>query len=445
MPVARAQQAGAATAQQQKKYQDGEYDLYKVVVADLGGKDFAKTIRDLDAWTAKCPNSDYKNERLLYYVQTYSNLKDSAKVVDTGAQLLEKDLKATFADQGQVLTVYYLVCANVQGLASPTPEQLATGVKASKELLEFLQTYKPAGASDADWAKAKPEVENLAKNAQMFAAIKPGSDLAAKKDYPGAVAAFTTALKANPDSGQVAYELGRALISGYRTDAVKVSQALYYVARAVVADPAKGGISDATLRKQIEAYLDKTYTSYHGSDDGLAQLKQSASSSAFPADGFKIETASEIAARKEEEFKSKNPQLAQWLGIKGQLAANDGETYFANSLKDADLTSLGKNFKGQVLSGEPACKSKTLLVAIPEPDQQGTIRAEITLKLEKPLTGKAEAGEIEFMGVPTAFTKEPFMLTMDTENAKITGLKMSPCAAAPAVKKGAAKKGAAKK
>jgi hypothetical protein len=35
--------------------------------------------------------------------------------------------------------------------------------------------------------------------------------------------------------------------------------------------------------------------------------------------------------------------------------------------------------------------------------------------------------------VPTAFTKDPFLLTMDTEVAKIQGLKSTPCAAtAPA-------------
>ena len=76
----------------------------------------------------------------------------------------------------------------------------------------------------------------------------------------------------------------------------------------------------------------------------------------------------------------------------------------------------------------------------------------ITLKLvadDKPdaLTGKPDTGaavEIQWEGVPSAFTKEPFMLTMDTEKAKITGLNLTPCAAAP-VKKAAPKKSAPKK
>jgi hypothetical protein len=47
----------------------------------------------------------------------------------------------------------------------------------------------------------------------------------------------------------------------------------------------------------------------------------------------------------------------------------------------------------------------------------------VTLKFENPLPGKAEPGtEIEFEGVPSAFTKEPFMLAFDVEGKdKIQG------------------------
>jgi hypothetical protein len=96
--------------------------------------------------------------------------------------------------------------------------------------------------------------------------------------------------------------------------------------------------------------------------------------------------------------------------------------------------------KGTLVEGKPACKSKELLVAIPLPDQQGSPVAEITLKLDVPLTGKPEiGGTIQWTGVPKAFTKDPFMLTMETEKAKVENLKTTPCGAAPA-KKAASKK-----
>jgi hypothetical protein len=41
--------------------------------------------------------------------------------------------------------------------------------------------------------------------------------------------------------------------------------------------------------------------------------------------------------------------------------------------------------------------------------------------------------------VPKAFTKDPFMLTMEAEKAKVENLKTTPCGAAPA-KKAAPKK-----
>jgi hypothetical protein len=67
-------------------------------------------------------------------------------------------------------------------------------------------------------------------------------------------------------------------------------------------------------------------------------------------------------------------------------------------------------------------------VAVPVPGQpKGP--AEIALKLDKPLTGKVDPGaEIHWEGVPSAFTASPFLLTMDTETAKIQGLKTTPCA-----------------
>jgi hypothetical protein len=102
------------------------------------------------------------------------------------------------------------------------------------------------------------------------------------------------------------------------------------------------------------------------------------------------------------------------------------------------------------MDAKPACRSKELLVAVPEPGQPGTPLSVITLKLvneeEKAdaLTGQPETGasvEIQWEGVPSGFTKEPFMLTMDAEKAKITGLNLTPCTAAP-VKKAAPKKSA---
>jgi hypothetical protein len=184
--------------------------------------------------------------------------------------------------------------------------------------------------------------------------------------------------------------------------------------------------------------LTNLYVNYHGGADGLDQLKEQAKANPLPPAGFTIESATKVAERKQKEFQDKYPQLAMWLNIKGQLAGANGSQYFEGSLKNTAVPKL----KGNVVEGKPACRSKELLVSVPEPDQQGAAPAVITLKLDSPLTGKPEAGEIQWEGVPSAFTSEPFMLTMDTEKAKIEGLKTTPCAAAahPGAKKGTTKK-----
>ena len=214
----------------------------------------------------------------------------------------------------------------------------------------------------------------------------------------------------------------------------KVPQALYYFARAAALDPTLGGTTDA---KQINTYLESAYSTYHGSLEGLDQLKAQAKANPLPPADLKIETATAIAQRKQAEFEQSNPQLALWMRIKGALSDTNGTTYFDNELKDSAVPPL----KGTLIEGKPACRSKELLVAIPLPDQQGNPVAEITIKLDTPLAGKPETGStIQFTGVPKAFSKDPFMLTMEAEKAKVENVKTSPCAAAPPAKKAAPKK-----
>ena len=157
-------------------------------------------------------------------------------------------------------------------------------------------------------------------------------------------------------------------------------------------DASLGGSTDP---KAVENYLTTLYTNYHGKDDdGLKQLKDLASKSPFPPADYKLESSTDIDKRKTEEFRAKYPQLALWLSIKSQLADTGGEKYFDEQLKSSAVPKL----KGVVMDAKPACRSKELLVAVPEPDQAGTPQSVITLKLinadEKPdaLTGKPETG-----------------------------------------------------
>jgi hypothetical protein len=233
----------------------------------------------------------------------------------------------------------------------------------------------------------------------------------------------------------LAYQLGAAEVAQQATDPNKVSTGMYEIARGAALDPAKGGISDPKARAAVDAYLTKIYTTWHGSTEGLDRLKQQALASPTPPPGFHIQTSSETAAEKEAEFQKSNPQLALWMSIRWQLAGADGEQYFQSQLLDAAVPQL----RGTLVEAKPACHSRELLVAIllpspggaPEGSPQTPLRPEITLKLDVPLSGKPDLDtELRWEGIPTAFTKNPFMLTMTVEKDKLD-LTAAPCTAAP--------------
>jgi hypothetical protein len=306
--------------------------------------------------------------------------------------------------------------------------------------LDFTPTYftaanKPAATTDAQWTEARNQLDTVAKGALAYIAMVPGNAAMAPNpkdpnNCAAAETAYTKALQDFPDSAQIALALAGVLRCQQAGKPEKVAHAIYEYARAAALDPAKGGIADPKTRQDIDKYVRTVYTNFHGSDEGLDQLKQLAVQSPLPPADFKLKTSSEIAAEKEAEFAKTNPQLALWMGVRAKLSDANGDQYFETQMKNAAVPKL----KGTLVEAKPACRSKELLVALSDAKNP-----EVTLKLDAALTGKPETGtEIQWEGVPSAFSKEPFMLTMDTEKAKIEGLKAAPCA--PPVRRGAAKK-----
>jgi hypothetical protein len=430
----------------EKKWKDtAEYDMYSEVQKDIAAKNFTKMATDLDAWKAKYPESDYADVRDNLYVAAYNDSKQFSKLLAFTGELMKKDLDASYPDPKSgpvdVIRILFNSAVGLQQLPNPTPQEMATGEKAARQLLTYNR--KPEGMADGDWANLKTQVQNAAKGALMFVTVVPGNLALAKnpRDCATAETVFTKAATEYPDNAFIAYQLGVSLNCQARSNPAKMEEygprAIYSFVRAVMLDPTLGGTQDG---KKVTDYVTNAYNNYHGDSEGLDQLKATAKSSPLPPAGFAIETATKVAERKQKEFAEKYPQLAMWLGIKGQLAGENGEQYFAGSMKDAKIPKL----KGTLMDAKPACRSKELLVAVPEPNQQGTAPTVITLKLDAALTGKPETGvEIEWEGVPSAFTKDPFMLTMDTDKADITGIKTTPCVGTPT--KAAPKKGTATK
>lgn len=439
--LAGALQPAFAQSAPAKTYKPGEYELYNAVIADVGQKNFSKALTDLDTWKQKVPQSDYGNEREVLYVQSYGALKQDDKAIAAAAPLVNQDLDKLFPDPAsgpqQVLTVLATVCTSIQQIAATTPDQIATAQKAADMLEKYDRA--PQGVPPAAWTQAKTQLQALAKGAKLYIVVAPANAALAKQDCETAQTAFSKALTDNPQNSFLSYQLGQAYMctvrkTPARNDEVR-PKAIYEFIRTLVTDPTVAGTQDPNKMKTI---LEGTYVNYHGGSDGLDQLKEQVKSSPLPPGNFTIESATKVSEAKQKQFEAQYPQLAMWLKIKGALAAADGVSYFDNQLKNAAVPKL----RGTVVEGKPACRSKELIVAVPEPNQQNA-QPVITLKLDAALTGKPEAGEIQWEGVPSAFAPDPFMLTMDTEKAKIEGLKVAPCGAAPA--RPGAKKGVTRK
>ena len=419
-----AQVPATQSAPAAKKYKDGEFDIYSAAAKDVGSNNFAQAIKDLDTWKQKFADTDYKVERETLYVLAYSGAGQYSNTVDAAAPLITAGVDTVFSDPkdgpGQAIRVLFTTAVAIVNIPNPTADQLAIAGKAAHQLLDYNR--KPAGVSDADWDKARTtQLQPPAKAALLFIAMLPGTQAMNKtpKDCPAAEAAFTKALGDYPDQTVVSYNLARSL-----SCQKKVSEAIYEFERAAVLDATLGGTQKDP--SQIKNYADGAYIKVHGSDEGLAQLKDQVTQAPLWPAGFHILTADEIKDKQDREFAEKNPELALWLSIKGQLTAADGQTYFDTQLKDAAVPQL----KGTLVEATPACKPSTLLIALPLPNAQPV--AEIALKLDAPLTGKpALDTEVKWKGVPSAFAASPFLLTMDTEKASIEGLKVTPCTPPP--------------
>jgi len=392
------------SAQPQKKVKDqGEYDLYNGAVKET---DPNKKLGLLTTWKEKYPDSDFKIERLQLMLATYQQLGKPDKMIDTAKEILAVDPK-------DIQALYWITFLS-PSMNNNSPDALALATKAANGL---LSAEKPAATPEEAWKKAKSDLEAAAyKTLGWVAMVQKNNDEAEQN--------FKKSLGINPNAGEVSYWLGNVVLAEKKPE--RQGEALYDIARAASYDGP--GALNPDGRAKVDAYLTKAYTTLHGDTSGLAELKAQAKANALPPADFKIKTAAEVAAEKEEELKKTNPQLALWLNIKGQLLGADGQQYFDSSMKGAQVPKL----KGWLLSAKPAVKSKELVLSMEGKDKP----ADVTLKLVNAegtalaLTGKPETGdEIEFEGVGDSFTKEPFMVTFNVEKSKITGLKEEKVAA----------------
>jgi len=407
----------AGQAPKQNWKDRGEYDLYE---AAIKAADNNKKLELLNTWNQKYPTTDFRTERQLLFLNTYNAMGNGEQVMRTGNEILVTDPKN--------LQALYLMTLNTVRL-KPSSELLKMAEGAARTLVTNIDGLRPASTSEADWEKGKNDILALGHLSLGWIAMQQKQNEAAEKE-------FTASLRAKPANAQVSYWLGQVILAQRNPD--KNAAAIYHFIRAG-SYSGEGALPDAT-RKEVSAYITKLYTNFHGSAEGFDQIRKEALAEPFPPAGFKIQSKGELDILAEEEFKKANPELALWQTVKKELTGPDGASYFASSVKGALLpggVNNVKRFKAKLVAAKPPKNPKELILSFEDP------AGDITLIIvDEALVGSAPPGtELEFEGVPTAFTASPYMLTFEVD--KEDQLSGWPAPAAPAKAKAPAGKKAA--
>ncbi len=414
---------GIASRGQQRNYKDrAEYDLYNEVAQDFTGSNFAKAVTDLDQWSQKYPDSEFKGDRQVLYVRAYAGANQAAKAVDAAAVVLGNE-RLSAAHSADMLRVLYAVVSSIQRISDPTAQELATAEQAAHRLQAF--DTAPEGVTPAAWSATRADLESAARAALLYLDVLPTSRAIKANECKAGETAAEKALDQFPDSIQAAWFLALADICLAKADPAKVSAALYELARAAALDPAKGMADSKWQQSNVIPYLEKVYTQFHGADiQGLKELKSLAVQSPRPPEGFQIKSAAEIARQEQDDFEREHPELALWMKIKDALSSPDGDRYFESELKGSSVPEL----EGMLVEARPECRPLELRVSVPLPNQNHDSPEEIVLKLATRVSGQPELHtEFHWSGVPSAFSKQPFLLTMDVDPASLKNLNLIPC------------------
>jgi hypothetical protein len=371
-----------------------EYDLVLTIRSESSPE---KRLALLDSWSKSYPQTGLARARQELYLATYESMGDRAHMFGTAKQMLA-------AQPNNPVGLYWLTVLAPQQ-PDVSSEIIDAGDKAAHQLLAAMNEYfsadkKPPNMTAADWQKQKLLVEVLAQRTEGWANLQRGNFGAANND-------FSACLKKDPGNAEISSLLG---IVSALDNTNKQPQALWQLARATSKDLPTPLAEDQ--RRQVNTMLENMYVSYHGSLEGLDQVRKLSASNPIPPAEFTVDAATVVNARRAEaELSLTNPTLAAWLVMRRQLEAADGEKYFAADLQGKQLPQLS----GTVLHAVPAKAPREITLSMNE-----SSTADVTLKLTVPLTSAVHPGvKITFQGNGDSFIKNPFSLVVTGDAAQV--------------------------
>jgi tetratricopeptide (TPR) repeat protein len=348
----------------------------------------------IEAFLTKYPNSQAKVEMLQQLMAAYQQSNDMAKTVSAADRLLAVDpgnLRALFIE------VYM---AGTQAAGKQPADAQPILDKAAAQAQTGLNATKPADMADADYQKLKSATTPI-----FYEAI--GKDDQNKKDYAGAIAAFTSDLKAYPDptltqSGpglNDTYLLGNAYAQETPAD---TKNAAWFLTRAAQFAPPQA-------KPTIESAAEYFYKKYHGSMDGYPAVQALAKTNVFPPPEYNPTPAppppspADLAAQ----TVASTPDLKT-------LSLADQEFILFNGKPDdaAKVWEVMKGHRVEVPGLVVSATADSVQLAVTE-DNKASKKADFTINLKTPAkTPPAVDTTVTYDATFDSYTPNPPMITL---------------------------------
>ena len=349
----------------------------------------------IETFLTKYPNSVVKNDMLEQLMAAYQQAGDLPKTLSTADRLLASDpgnLRAlaisVYIEKSQAATK--TTPADAQPILDKAAAQAQTGLSATKS----------GNMSDADFQKLKTATAPIFDSAIA-------QDDENKKDFTGAIAAFTNELKAYPDPTQTqsgpglndTYLLGQAYAQQTPPD---LKNAAWFLTRAAQFAPPQA-------KPQIEKAAEYFYNKYHGSMDGYPAIQTLAQANLFPPAEYNPTPAppppspADLAAQ----------TVSSTADLK-TLSLSDKEFILFNG-KPEDAQKVWDTMKGtrvQVPGMVISATAESVQLAVTEDNKQSK-KADFTINMKTPLKSVPAIGAtVTFDATFDSYVANPPMITL---------------------------------
>jgi hypothetical protein len=369
-----------------------EYNAYTNAV---GQSTPAAKAAAIEAFLQQYPNSVVKIDLLEVLMASYQQAGDLNKTLDAADRLLA-------ADPGNLRALAISVYIEKTQAATKTSPADAQPIldKAAAQAQTGLSAAKPASMADADYQKLKTATAPIFDSAIA-------QDDENKKDFAGAIGAFTNELKAYPDPNMTqagpglndTYLLGQAYAQQTPPD---LKNAVWFLTRAAQFAPPQA-------KPQIEKAAEYFYNKYHGSMDGYPAIQALAQANLFPPAEYNPTAAppppspADLAAQ----TVASTPELKS-------LSLSDKEFILFNG-KPEDAQKVWDTMKGtrvQVPGMVISATADSVQVAVTEDNKQSK-KPDFTINMKTPLKSVPAIGAtVTYDATFDSYVANPPMITL---------------------------------